>query len=588
MSKKKEAVDACPFPPDGQPPSKTFTTNALDLMDRLLGWRTYFALVSVMGLVMAFSLLMVPPSLIPASVTPPTWNKTVEATYPQVENFDWIKIGKPDRNYTDQIVLDGSMVLEFKDEVVDFRDLVLVKDDAKIILRNSTLLVPHSPSYDPDNIFNTLVGIRFEGNASLWVYNSTIIHGEQYDYGFNIGFIGKSRCHLENTTVVKGIISFDESATLEASNSKIQTLYMDGSSSADIKGSEIKYLHQYKYWRDFESPLINVNSSILLTDSRLGTLWVNVVNATKCTLTDLRGEKEHWNIYDDFGVDGATMNLTLIRSEVVYPINVYAINSILNVSNAVLDQLITSSSTTSIVNSTTYSLGIYGNSCTNAKESNVYKLSTGPYYLWEHLFPDLRQISKNNQTVNFTDARIQNMEIGGNSRLNFKDVLVDNVSITTHKLSLEGSVRWGSSNSPSGSPYNELHVNQTFNVHTMGQEHVTPKVDLVLTDQNGEEVWRGVTDENGQATFNLTFCRYYPLSEPYQYATNYQDTWTLTGTHGEERKTSEIKFLRTNTPITLTFKEDTLTLPVDNKTLLYLSLAIIIIITLLKIWTFLT
>jgi hypothetical protein len=593
LNNEKKAFDACPFPPDGQPPSKTLTTNAIDLVDRVFnGWRNYLLLVSAMVLVLAYSLIMVPPPLIAGTITPSTWNKTVTTNTPPWETYDWIKVREPDHNYTEQMILDGNTTLEFINQTVNFNDIVLVKDNAKIVLRNSTLIVSDGASYNPENIYNEYVGMLFNDSARLEAYDSLILQKDLGTFGFNIGFIGSSSCYLENTSVVNGIISFDESSSLEARNSTMMRIYIDGSSSGKIYDSRVRFLLQYKYWRThWESPLKNINSSVFLSNSKLDAIMITVVNSTNCMVKSPIGIQEDWNIYKALRMEGKTMNLTLKRSEITLPLYIYSINSVLNASDTQVDTLIASNSRVNLTDTQVRDLSIYTNSSVNINDSNINSLSTGSYFVYEE-FDGYRPTSNLHQDLVITDSKIKSMDIGSNTRFVFDNVYVDEASVegnTEASLSGDWMCEAFTSNpyTNPGSEYQPFSVTQTFKVVAQGEKRMIPGVNLALMDKDGKQVWSGVTDKNGEASFNLTFCQFYPLYEPYQYVTNYKDIWNLTGSYNGETKTSQVVFLKSGSPITFTYATDAYTLPIDNRNLIYLSVAVILLLTLLKIGSYL-
>ena len=110
MAKNKadESTDACPFPPDGDPPPKTPTTNIIEHVESFFeGWRNYFAVLTLASLVLAYSLLAVPPPLITEAPIPDTWSMQYEPNGRPLDRFKWIKVSDPEQNHTGQMILDG-------------------------------------------------------------------------------------------------------------------------------------------------------------------------------------------------------------------------------------------------------------------------------------------------------------------------------------------------------------------------------------------------------------------------------------------------------------------------------------------------
>jgi len=577
---KDDSLDACPFPPDKTPPPKTLPTNLLEQMDRFFeGWSKYLGLVTIAGIILAYSLIVVPPPLISRSTIPGTWNTQIEFRRTPVDYFKWIKVKEPDYSAPEQMILEGDEVLEFRDQTVRFNDLVLVKDNAKIILRNSTLMAPDY-EYAYENIFYEWAGMVFNDSASLEAYDSVIVPVEHV---LNIGFIGSSSCYLENTLVANCSLCFDESASLEAVGSTVYEIQADRSSSLKIVDSYIGALRQYYYWREkWFNPVEEVKTSAHLTDSQLGGLMVRIVNSSSCQVVEHVGEHGYWNIYDAFKIDGCTMNVTLINSELSEPLNIYAINSEVNVTETDVLGIQASMSRVNVEGSEVFWLTLCSNSSLMVKDSNIYRLGTQAYPVYEEYLRSLSQ-SSFRQDATIMGTRIEYLGLNTNCKVNFTDVYVGEASIGGFEAILRGSVTWGPNISTNVTPYDRFAVTQVFDVYTQGQKRVLPGVNLVLTDKDSNVVWEGISDENGEASFNITFCSYYPLREPFEFVTNYMDEWKLTALSAEVSREASLALFRTGSPIMLEFPEDKPVLPINNTTLTYASIIVILLATAMKL-----
>jgi len=74
----------------------------------------------MMGLILAYSLLVIPPSLITRATIPDTWNTQLEPRSRPTDTFKWIKVREPGYSTSKQLVLEGDDVLEFRDQTVEF------------------------------------------------------------------------------------------------------------------------------------------------------------------------------------------------------------------------------------------------------------------------------------------------------------------------------------------------------------------------------------------------------------------------------------------------------------------------------------
>lgn len=106
---KDDSLDACPFPPDKTPPPKTLPTNLLEQLDRFFeGWRKYLALVTITGIILAYSLVVVPPPPISRSTTPGTWNTDVKT----IINPDIITYERLDLEFCQNNILDLEALID--------------------------------------------------------------------------------------------------------------------------------------------------------------------------------------------------------------------------------------------------------------------------------------------------------------------------------------------------------------------------------------------------------------------------------------------------------------------------------------------
>lgn len=550
-------------------------------------------LVTMMGLVLAYSLLVIPPPLITRATTPETWNTPMEYRQSHVDYFKWVNVREPDYSTSKQLILEGDQVLEFKDQTVNFTDLVLVKGNAKIILRNSTLIAPDYPGYMFEDIFHDYAGMVFNGSARLEAYDSFVTPSRRFipnpslQLTFNIGFMGQSSCYLENTLIVNCTLNFDDSATLEAIESSIYGVNADRSSSLKLVNSYVSVLKQDNYWRSrWANPVKEVDASAYLEGSRVDLLMVRVVNSSSCQITGNVGEQSFWNIYDAFKIDGDTMNVTLRGGSTAGSVWVYAINSRLNITDAEVYFVQARRSKVSMKDTKVISVSLYGDSSLTAKDSNIYSFVAESHppnmeYLWGV------PAGRFHQNASIAKTRLESMRLGANCRYNFSDVYVGDASIRGFESVLSGSIAWGQgiSNEFYLTPYDRFAFTQVFEVHTQGQERVLPGVSFVLTDKDGNVVWEGASDGNGVASFNITFCQYYPLHEPYKYVTNYMDEWRLKAIYGDKTMETGVALFKTGSPIVFEFSEDKPVLPVSNAALTYASMTIILLATTLKFWT---
>ncbi|MBN2334335.1 hypothetical protein JXL21_02165 [Candidatus Bathyarchaeota archaeon] len=575
--KKDGASDWCPLEPGQEPPRREGgLANAVG--DLFSGWRSYLGVVSIAGLVLAYSVLMVPPPLATETSVPESWGSE-EPQWTPMDRFKWIRVPRPDTNITEQTVFDGDTVLEFRDQTVSISGLMLFKDDARLVLRNCTLIAPEFPGSYLENIYNDFAGMVFNDTARLEAYDSTIVPSHYMDH---IGFMGSSSCYLENTLIANHSLCFDESATLEARGSTVFRILADRSSELRLVDSYVSRLVQGNWWRSqIIDPSKEPDTTAVLENSTLSSLSFRVVNGSLRLDSDPVGRHVHWSTIDLLSITSHAMNVTLINSELAEPLAIDLMNSDISVTGVDVYSIRSITSNATINDSIIYYYYNVGDSRVAIKDSFVKRFVTEIYY--PYLYPSSVSRNKCRQEINVSNSSVDILSVTMNADIAFSNAYVNNHWIGGLESSVRGSVTWGPKKSNPYDIYDKFSVKQEYTVVTQGRERVVRGVNLVLKDKDGNVVWEGESDESGRALFNITFCSYYPLYEPYKYVTNYDDEWVLTATRGDAELQETIAFLTTPSPIVFEFPTDEPTLPVENLYLTYGSLLVIFISTVLKL-----
>ena len=199
VNKKNDSLDACPFPPDGEPPGKTLSTNMLEAMDWLFdSWRNTLLLMSLISMVLIYSLFMTPLTLIALSSTPDTWNQELSLDYPdEFENYTWLYDSEPDTSQTYNIILEGNEVMEIIDQTFHLDGYILLRDNSKLILHNSQLAVNPTRVIVDENEYSEYAHILLMNSSQIQLDNSVII---AQDGRFILGV--PLRSHLFTSTQV--------------------------------------------------------------------------------------------------------------------------------------------------------------------------------------------------------------------------------------------------------------------------------------------------------------------------------------------------------------------------------------------------
>jgi len=564
--------------PGEAPPQRSNTLNFLDGF--LVGWRNYLITMIVFGSILAYSVLVVPPPLIPVSSTPDTWGDAYDAYPFESEPLRGVVVGEPDTVISDQTVLERDEALSFEDQTVLISDLLLLKDDSRLVFRNCTFIVPDYSGYRYEDIFHEFAGVVFNDSSTLEAYDSTFV---PLDRRCGIGFMGSSTCILDNVVLVNCTLGFCDDSRLHADNSYIQEVEADRASSLWIRNSTVKGLRQAETWRSrWVNPVKAEAPDVVCEDTVIDLLEMRVVNSSQCILDDAVGYREHWNSYDDMHIDGRVMNLTLIRSKVTNPLFLDGIFSAFNVTGTEVLILQALMSEVYIDDADAWMVSIAGNSSATIRDSNIYSFRTATHHHYYELFRTVPD-STMHQHAEISESRIESLSISGYSDLVFDRVYVADADISEAEAKVTGDVTWVKNSVRIYNPYSGFALTQVYEVDTLGEERMIPGATLSLMDHEGIVIWSGVSNENGLAVFNLTYCSHYGLYEPYHYVTNYNDTWTLTGTFEGDTRTHEVSLFETGSPIILDFSKDAVALPIDNRVLTWFAVSVILIVTVCKV-----
>lgn len=586
--KKNDSLDACPFPPDGEPPTKTLTTNMMEAMDWFFdGWRNTVVLLTLISAVLAYSLVLTPSPLFTRSNVPDTWEHEFSTDYSfDVDYYLWMYKGEPDEVHTD-VILEGDEVLEVVNRTFLLDGNILLKDSSKLILRNSRLVIS-----DQSQGYNAAISgeygygnIILANSASIELDNSVIF---PLDHQFVLGAIDESQVIINSSQLVNGTLWLTDSASINADDSYIRTLSLKDSTNGVLTNTTLKDIQNVNRWQSGPlDPRRHGDGSLLLKECAVDYLSLNFLGGTMSIETSTTGHHQKWNPYQDVEYDGYVFNVTLIDSTVnkgsryfildgycsvtglTDSLSLLAINSALNISDSTINGIQCSSNASlSMINSVA--------SYVSFVENNILELDNR--YM---LGPDLTHaniITSNLGSISFQDE----------TNVLFDRVLLNEVWMNQESVFVKGDVQYGEAvqydtHEREIPEYDSFSYTQEYRVSTYGEERIVPAVSLVLIDGSGESVWEGMTDENGEALFNITYCNYYPLNEPYKYVTNYKEEWTIVASKDETTTETKIKFRETGSPITLQFPEPSVLQRIKFTPLSIASLGLILVVLAVKI-----
>lgn len=554
--KATEVLDACPFPPDSERPGRGLRTGLLNYYEELFGnWKIIASILTAASLVLAYSLLSVPPPLAPSLSVPDSWGREFPEYEPVTrEEFVWVPEYENQTVQKGDIVLEGENVLLIENCTYVLDGLLLVKDNARLILRNAELYIKERRGWTRYDILPGLLYMGFNDSASFEAYNSSVI---SEDLLIDVGFFGNSRSSMSFSELNSVSIYADEDSFIQITDSILGRINAAGRARCEAVNSKIQIVDCYSILNRLLLPQkIWEECRVELWNSTLEYLSVDVMNCDMSLSTPLLGFHGFWNPYEYFGGEEVVaFNITLHDTNLTRSWGLNAISGSLSVEK--------SSDMTSVwVRNGT--LLITDRSMSNALcEDGLLKVTNSTISFVECTGDSKAYIDGSNiwwfsieggveADVSSSKAELLILQ-DFNGSIQFNRFLVEELELYGKlQAYVEGSIRLGE-NATSGELYwdNGFFV-RSFEVRTQGGDRVLPDVRLTLYDKDDNTVWSGETDKNGEASFNITFCRLWPLYERFKYVNNYRDNWRLEATDGEFTKNASVS-LFADTPIMFVF-----------------------------------
>ena len=535
-----EALDACPLPPGRQPPERDPKVDIMNFYDRLFGdWRIVASAVTLAGILLLYGLMLpTPPLIIPASA-PEAWDRAfpeVEYTPPEREfspRFENLTI------YEENLILEGDDVLVIENCTFVLRGWVLAKDNAKLVLRNCEFYMDER-MWRPEDPFNFLrwpLDVLFNDSASLEVHNSSIVA----KHLMSIGFMSESRCMIDGSTLEQIFMLMDESSSIQIRGSNARTISVSGDATCDIRDSSVGSIVSYSIAErtgDFELETDFVGSRVVLRNSTLKRLSLIARNIDASLDTQMVGYHEHWSSRDYLGGE-EVLDVEFHDTNLTGGWSLELASGSLNVKSLQdLDSLMIQNSTTMIANCSLSHLDCLGDSDVEAEDCIFYILELG---------------DRSNFAVSRSKAEFLVIE-DFKGTATFDKFLIQETWLDEEiEAYIEGSLTFGENISQSENDWNRGYITRNFEVHTQGEKRALPGVELTLYDKDGVSVWNGRTGIDGVVSFNLTFARFYQLSESFKYVNNYEDLWNLKATWEGVSNNATVGLIVTDTPIVFTF-----------------------------------
>jgi hypothetical protein len=272
--------DACPIPPGIRPEERDLKPNMSlpSFLDRFFeDWRKVTLTLGVAAVVMAYSFLMVPPPMVSFPKSPDTWDQLIPGQYnaPPVTRR-WSPRYENKVVFEDATVLNSSRTLVLENCTCTLNGLLLVKDDAKLILRNVDVFVQRkSGGWSGTDIVSFPYYIAFMNSSSLDAYNSTIFFQDQ---GW-IGFFDSSNGFIDSSQMQTASFDAHDDSRLQFNNCSINTLGTFGDSSITVRDSSVETINSIFTMSNLKQPILFSNASVDVYSSKIGELQLKARNS---------------------------------------------------------------------------------------------------------------------------------------------------------------------------------------------------------------------------------------------------------------------------------------------------------------------
>jgi hypothetical protein len=534
--------DACPIPPGIRPEERDLKPNMSlpSFLDRFFeDWRKVTLTLGVAAVVMAYSFLMVPPPMVSFPKSPDTWDQPIpEQNYTQPETLQWSPRYEKEIVFEKDTVLNGSRTLVLENCSCVFNGLLLVKDDARLILRNADVFVRKKSGWTSLDIVPFPYYFAFMNSSSLEAYNSTIFFQGRGE----IGFFNSSNCFMDSSNIPTASFDAYDDSRLQFNKCSINTLGPLGNSSSTVRDSSIQIIDSYYYYR-FGRPPFFSDASVDIFSSKIGALHLKVRDSKIVLKKPIRGFFSHWAPNVDLCGGGESLNIVLHDSELLSQSDLWFVNCTVEVQGAKdLGQIIVESSSLIFNNSSCTDLSVARCREVEVTDSLIYWLIIG-----EGVDAVIRR------------TKIKYISLGRvDGTLEFDQVKANRFSVSFPVTSSYPSDRYcrlkGSlliENVTSFDLYGKFKIMRSYDVVAVKGDRACPGAKLSLKDSSGNLIWEGETDGEGRGSFNLTLVKLWK-TEKYVFVTNVTDSYSLEAVADGVKSNSSVNIL-TPTPIIFSF-----------------------------------
>jgi hypothetical protein len=536
--------DACPIPPGVRPEERGLEPNMSlpSFLDRFFDdWRKVTLTLGVAAVVMAYSFLIVPPPIVSFLKSPDTWDELIPAPYyGPPKTVRWSPRYEENIVFENDIVLNSSQMLVLENHSYTFNGLLMVEDDAKLVLRNADVFVQSkSGGWSGTDIVPFPYYFAFRNSSSLEAYNSTIFF---QDEGW-IGFFDSSNGSMDLSQMQTASFDAHDESRLQFNNCSINIIGTFGDSSTTVRGSSVETINSIHTMCNLRQPIIFSNASVDVYSSKIGELQLKARNSRIVLDKPLNRFFSHWDPNVDLCSGGESLNIVLQDSELLSQPKLWFVNCTVKAQGQMgLGTMIVESGSLTFIDSTCTELTLLRCREAEVTDSLIYWLQIN-----EGVDPVIRRTKAKYLFFINADGVLEFDQVKATRLFVFSSATtLDPVDWYCH---LKGSLLI--ENRTSYDLDGKFKIIRSYDVVAVKGDRACPGAKLSLKDGNGNLIWSGETDGEGRGSFNLTLVKLWK-TEKYVFATNVTDSYSLEAVADGVKSNATVNFLA-QTPIIFSF-----------------------------------
>jgi len=434
------------------------------------------------------------------------------------------------------IILRGSETMSL--EMVNYTQIgnIIVTDNASLRIASSVLRIDNSEDW---------YFITINGSGRLWLWDS-VIEGPK---GQRVYMKGNASAYLNDCTLVsEGLLcgetlyyssgfDLEGDSILEAHSSRLGYVGIDDRASCSVLDS---FVGEFRP----SSPVLS-----LVEGSDIESLWIWFADTELAIAHGFHGHHEYWDSKAVFG-KVCTSNLRLIDTEVLEPLNIVTTNCSLELRGDFWSVHTRNGSIIRVEDSNLWLLGSgFGETQIEVENSTIKYLrgyfwdSNSSYTVKDSTIEEALITSDSGLVMSIENCVFGNLEVGADdfdarALIEAKDVSFRNFTIlpfgqTTYVFEnatieeyiqiqagyrgnmstvMRGEIRFGDGLHFTSEQGPSTRITRVYDVVIGSSDE--QEINLELRRGN-ETIWSGTTDEEGRASFDITFVDIFRLVRPY-------------------------------------------------------------------------